>query len=383
MSLMPRTSSLRYFYERRGSKNDIILRAQTAAYAHYVLASNNEGDIGKVRYHFENHRHKMETPLSYAYLGGALRLLGDDERADEAFAESLRRLGYKNSSNYYYSNVRDLAGIIAIAAEVGMDDFAVARIEALSDAMRNRGKYLNTQERGFLILAFKALLKNADPAKVRAENVSLTNTQKAPTANLIAEDLSRNPVFTNETNQKIWASVTIDGAPKEAPRPMADKIEVVKTLYTKDGEKLTGDVVQGDEVVVVIEFRAVDYISRSIVVADLLPAGFEIETILSHSDGNRGRKKKGVKGAYSWAGNLIRPQIAEKRDDRFVASTAIYGSAAWKNKKRPYNRVAYIMRAVTPGEFTMPGVVVEDMYRAEDYGLSLAGRINITPRVTP
>jgi len=218
---------------------------------------------------------------------------------------------------------------------------------------------------------------------VRAENVSLTNTQKAPTANLIAEDLSRNPVFTNETNQKIWASVTIDGAPKEAPRAVADKIEVVKTLYTKDGEKLTGDVVQGDEVVVVIEFRAVDYISRSIVVADLLPAGFEIETILSHSDGNRGRKNKGVKGAYSWAGNLIRPQIAEKRDDRFVASTAIYGSAAWKNKKRPYNRVAYIMRAVTPGEFTLPGVVVEDMYRAEDYGLSLAGRINIMPRVTP
>jgi len=383
MSLMPRSSSLRYYVERRDSKTDIIRRAETAAYAHYVLVSNNEGNIGKVRYHFENHRHKMETPLSYAYLGGALKLLGDDERADQAFSEALTRLGYKNSSNYYYSNVRDLAGLVAISAEVGMDDYAVDRIDALSQAMRRRGKYLNTQERGFLILAFRALMKNADPAQVRAENVSLTNTQKSPSANLIAKDLSREPAFTNESDQKIWAAVTIDGSPKDAPEPISERISVKKTLYTKAGEKITGDVKQGDEVVVVLGFRAEDDIPRSIVIADLLPAGFEIETILSHSDGNRARKNSSIKGAYSWAGDLVQPQIAEKRDDRFVASMAIYRTRNRRLQNNGYYHAAYIMRAVTPGEFTLPGVVVEDMYRAEDYGLSAAGGINILPRSAP
>jgi len=47
LSLMPRSSSLRYFFERRDSKWDIVRRAEAAAYAHYVLAANGEGNIGK------------------------------------------------------------------------------------------------------------------------------------------------------------------------------------------------------------------------------------------------------------------------------------------------------------------------------------------------
>ena len=45
-------------------------------------------------------------------------------------------------------------------------------------------------------------------------------------------------------------------------------------------------------------------------------------------------------------------------------------------------KAAYVMRAVTPGDFVRPGVVIEDMYRAEDYGLSESGRIKISPRGT-
>ena len=385
MSLMPRGSTLRYFVERRDSKRDIVRRAETAAYAHYVLASNDEGNIGKIRYHYENHRTKMETPLSYAYLGGALKLLGDDERAEDAFNVAVSRLDYKNKSNYYYSKLRDLAGIVAIASEVGMEDFAAEQIEPLSQELRRRGRYLNTQERGYLILAFKALMVNSDPAKVGSKNATLTNLETIPTSYLIAEDLEREPVFTNESEQRVWASVSIDGAPKDAPKPVSDKISIRKNLYTKTGDLLTGDVEQGDEVVVVIRYRVSDGISRSIVIADLLPAGFEIETILSHSDGRRTQRRNNnrIQGAYSWAGSLIQPQIAEKRDDRFVASMAISANRNWKKSSSPEYRVAYVMRAVTPGEFVLPGAVIEDMYRAEDYGLTEAGRITITPRNTP
>jgi len=36
------------------------------------------------------------------------------------------------------------------------------------------------------------------------------------------------------------------------------------------------------------------------------------------------------------------------------------------------------MRAVTPGDFVLPGAVVEDMYRPEEYGTTEAGRISIS-----
>ena len=40
--------------------------------------------------------------------------------------------------------------------------------------------------------------------------------------------------------------------------------------------------------------------------------------------------------------------------------------------------LAYVVRAVTPGEFAMPGVVAEDMYRPDVFARSRAGRVTIT-----
>jgi len=174
--------------------------------------------------------------------------------------------------------------------------------------------------------------------------------------------------------------VSIDGSPKNAPEPVSDKISISKTLYTKKGSKIIGQLNQGDEVVVVIEFNAPDNINRSIVIADLLPAGFEIETILNAHDGQRHirrRSRRGKKatssGPYGWAGTLIKPQLAEKRDDRFVASMTISGSYNRNRSAQPDKfvqknyKAAYVMRAITPGDYTLPGAVIEDMYRPEDY----------------
>jgi len=367
MSTMPRNSSLRYFVERRGSSWDISRRAESAAYAHYVLAQNGEGNLSKVRYHFENHRNKMRTPLSHAYLGGALKLLGDDRRSEEAFDKAISIKDYKDQKNYYYSVRRDLAGIVAVASEVGNFDLANSQVIKLSEKLRQR-RWLNTQEKGYLVLAFRSLMVNSDAPKVSAENVSLTNIKKNPAANLIATDLSKDPVFTNRSKRSIWANVSITGSPKEAPPAVSNKIFVEKALFTKNGSRISGGVYQGEEIVVRIRYRTDDQISRSIVIADLLPAGFEIETVLNPFDG---RQEKGrSQGPYAWLGTLSRHQIAEKRDDRFVASRNLYSSDKWATS-------AYVMRAVTPGQFTLPGVVVEDMYRPEEYGLSDAGKITI------
>ncbi len=42
--------------------------------------------------------------------------------------------------------------------------------------------------------------------------------------------------------------------------------------------------------------------------------------------------------------------------------------------------VAYMVRAVTPGTFTMPGVVAEDMYRADTFARTSSTTITVAKR---
>ena len=102
---------------------------------------------------------------------------------------------------------------------------------------------------------------------------------------------------------------------------------------------------------------------------DLLPAGLEIENF------NLGDAKQ-------WAGVVVDGiDIAERgdsaevrheefRDDRYVAALKLgAGSTA---------RVFYLVRAVTPGNYTVPPPLVEDMYRPDLRGVGRAVPARIT-----
>jgi len=102
-----------------------------------------------------------------------------------------------------------------------------------------------------------------------------------------------------------------------------------------------------------------------LIVADLLPAGFEIETLLRPADGD---VEDGDDGAFAWIGQIDRPQSAEARDDRYVAAIDV--------REDPVT-LAYLVRAVTPGTFAYPGVVAEDMYRPDVTARSAAGTVQI------
>ncbi|MEM6535691.1 MAG: hypothetical protein AAF613_08640, partial [Pseudomonadota bacterium] len=107
--------------------------------------------------------------------------------------------------------------------------------------------------------------------------------------------------------------------------------------------------------------------NNPVIVADLLPAGFEIETVLGSSDGRSER------GGFAWIGDIDNAQTAEARDDRFVAAIDVVNSP---------RTLAYVVRAVTPGTFAMPGVVAEDMYRPDVYARSAASNLVIAPQVS-
>ena len=98
---------------------------------------------------------------------------------------------------------------------------------------------------------------------------------------------------------------------------------------------------------------------------DLLPAGFEIQNV-SPSAGDS-------PGAYAWLKDLSSPDYNEARDDRYLAALDLAGGT-------DNFTLAYVVRAVTPGEFRYPALDVEDMYDPETNGRTAMGKLVVTPR---
>jgi uncharacterized protein YfaS (alpha-2-macroglobulin family) len=81
-----------------------------------------------------------------------------------------------------------------------------------------------------------------------------------------------------------------------------------------------------------------------VLLVDLLPAGFEIESAEQNSLAD-----------LTWLGTLSKPSRQEGRDDRFMAAFELA-------EQNDFN-VAYMVRAVTSGIFSYPPTYVEAMYQ--------------------
>ncbi len=361
---MPRYPNLNYEW-REFSYNKTYReasRAEAAAYAHYVLARNGKGRLSDLRYFADNQARKMRSPLGWGHLGAALALLGDKARADEAFEQAFSSLeteideiGY----DYYASPTRDSAGILALVKETAQDQYLVKAEKAFQENILEP-KRLNTQAQAQVILAIRAFLKDSEPVNIKAKNANVETIGSVAKSHLYMSDLQKSPVFTNKTKGKLWRSVMVTGMPKRAPAVKAEGVKVKKSILTLAGEDADlGDVKQGERFIVMVSFATTQSRKAQFVLADLLPAGMEIEAIIDKDD-----------KAWGFLQDLTDFQIKEMRDDRLVASVNSYG--------RSTHRIAYLVRAVTPGDYIWPGAVVEDMYRPQVQGITAAERVSIT-----
>ena len=99
-----------------------------------------------------------------------------------------------------------------------------------------------------------------------------------------------------------------------------------------------------------------------LIVNDPLPAGFEID--------NPNLIRGGDIAALDWLSTIEETRRVEFRQDRFIAAVD------WTSAE-PF-RLAYIVRAVSPGTFHLPAASVEDMYRPDYRAQSDTGRVTVT-----
>ena len=135
---------------------------------------------------------------------------------------------------------------------------------------------------------------------------------------------------------------------------------------------------QTDRFIVVLSGSAASDQFRRAMVIDPLPAGLEIEAPVLRED------------SYPWLGELTHLRAHEERDDRFLAAfdvgtdprirwRTLDGNKAWPLGEADF-RVAYVVRAVTPGQFVRPETIVQDMYQPEVMARTDAGETSVSAR---
>jgi hypothetical protein len=341
------------------------LRRRAGAYALYVLARAGRASLSDLRYFHDALLDETPSPLARAHIGAGLAMLGDRARANSAFQKAGAAVGWINTGDYYQSELRDAAGVLALAVEAGETD----KIESLTDAFLQRMKdpgAMHTQEKAYVLLASQALLRAAGPMALSVDGETRTDLPPAPSFAVSDADMENGVSFGNEGEGPIYRSLTVSGAPLTAPAPVNQGFELAKRIASRDGRPADLSAVrQNDRLVVVITGRAQDERLHPAIIADLLPAGFEIETILRPEDGGGPDHS----GPYQWIGEIDYARIAEARDDRFVAAVDVRGDDRFV--------LAYVVRAVTPGSFVAPGAVLEDMYRPDVFARTGVGRVAI------
>ncbi len=351
----------------------------TRSYAFYVLAKAGTLNPGDLRYFADTQIKEMENPMSAAHLGAALVEIGDRSRSLRAFNSSLDLVLEKTPKKYqlfdYGSKLRDLNGVIALAAASGENNILPALFQEM-DAHDTNVKYTTTQEKAWMLFAAYELNKSRGPIDVQVKGTEPITTRDGDSVFLTpnAGDLGETVSVRNRGDKDIWQQVTIQGTPIEPLPAEANGLTLSKTFWTRQGQQIDlSDVKQNDQIVVLLSGQMEDNTYREMIALDLLPAGWEIEGIVRKGD-----------TALSWLPALSWTTMAEKRDDRFVAAFNIGSRYRMLDENKqpiiPKFNLAYIVRAVTPGEYALPAALVEDMYAPRTLARTDQGRVSVGVR---
>ncbi len=326
---------------------DFETGGQDLAYALYVLAREGAAAMGDLRYFADVKPEAFTTPLASAHLGAALAAYGDPTRADRMFAQASQLLAQATDEGQFWrddygTDLRDAAGVLALATEAGSD--AVDR-EALISRIARAGARLSTQEATWSLLAARALVDEAGHGSISYDGAALTSplVQVADGAALAAPHVIR-----NDGTAKTDLTVTSYGVPEVPPAAGGNGYAIERRYFTMEGDPVdVASVEQGTRLVTVLTVTPWTKTKARLMISDPLPGGFEID--------NPNLLRAGDIAALDWLEVTNATETTEFRQDRFLAAVN------WSSKS-PI-RLAYIVRAVTPGSFRHPAATVEDMYR--------------------
>jgi alpha-2-macroglobulin len=332
------------------------------AYALHALALAGVATPAPARYFADAFLDKLPTPLAKGQVGAALARLGDKNRAQRAFTAALKTLARNDWQADYGSTLRDAAALAVLIAESGLTIDPAPVLAALPAADATAAR-TNTQEQAWLVLAAEALTKAGAVPKLTLGGKPLAGGDPVALTPTVAE-LGGGVTVANAGAESLWQTVSVAGVTAEPPPAAKEGMKIKRFFFNRKGEALNLETIaQNDVFVLVIEGEATTKLFHRAAVTHLLPAGWEVED--ANPAGGEGT-------AMPWLTDLSATVAQNGRDDRVMA-------AADLDTEKATFKVAFLLRAVTPGTYALPGARVEDMYRPAYFARQPVGKIVVLP----
>jgi uncharacterized protein YfaS (alpha-2-macroglobulin family) len=237
-------------------------------------------------------------------------------------------------------------------------DTALTRVETA----RGLTAFTSTQEQAWLVLAARAMAKEAAGISLTVDGAAHKGVYQR---SVKADGFTAPVTLANTGEGNVQAVVTVSGSPL-TPEPAAEHgLKIERSFFTLDGQAADpAQAKQNQRFAVVLKVTDPNPQFARLIVADYLPAGFEIDNPRLVSSGDT--------GTLGWIANAAPPVSSQFRDDRF--------SAAFERRagNPAVFSVAYVVRAVTPGKYILPQAMVEDMYRPDRFGRTDTGSIEVS-----
>jgi uncharacterized protein YfaS (alpha-2-macroglobulin family) len=357
--------------------SDFTSGGEGIAYALYVLTRNGRLSLGDLRYYFATKLEAFATPMARVQLGAALAMRGEPAHAREAL-ESAARLWQSTGEDSggradFGSRLRDGAALVALAAEhlpaalplsaltAELNDLAFARAQ-----QGGWSRALSTQELAWLVLAARSRMSGAAAPELDIDGA----VHHGPwNGRFDAVDLAIAPVrVRNLGAQPQTALLSVSGQPRTPPPAGGQGYGLHRAYFTLDGTPVDLEQVhQGQRLVVVLSVRAEQRQAARLLIEDPLPAGFEIDNpqLLAAGD------LRGLAALQQGPEPLVNPAHQAFLADRLLA-------AVTREAEDPRDfRLAYVVRAVSPGHFAHPQARLEAMYQPWLRAWTDAGRVTV------
>lgn len=331
---------------------------QADIYAAYVLALDGEAPAGAIRMMDQNIG-KIDHPLARAQLGAALNYIGEPDAARAALRAALD-LSNRGGDFWwrgqdwmagYGTPLRDGWAVPAVIAQTGL---LADKMPALFANIPGAGidvDTLSAQELGWA--GFAAGVIGGKPTKLDLTIGGASVTSNQPVTRSLTGPLA----ITNTGPAPVPALLATSGIPAQAPAAAAHGMELTQHFFSLDGTPLNvGQLPQNQVFVMLISGRALDSTPHHAVLVAGLPAGWEIA----------GNLASGNVTGMDWLGSLTTPRAKAAADDRYMVAlnlTPPYSdpTTGQDNGDDREFRVAVMLRAVTQGHFTLPGVTLTDL----------------------
>ncbi len=336
------------------------------AYGAYVLARQGKAPLATLRQMAEVSE-QAHGGLGLVHLGLALKLMGDETRAQTAIDAGIKKPRLNNFWwGDYGSNLRDWAMMYVLLEKHGLKPEGRENLVTRVAGEIEKNRYLSTQEKLALFLLGRGFASQGGgewTAEMPAGDGAAHKFGGKGTQfkSLTAGELAAGVRLSNTHKERLFVELNYAGNPAKAPAERREVFNAKREWYTVDGKALgSRNLRVGESLIVHVNLKTRGRYANGLLV-DYVPAGVEIENL---------NIVQGEQNALAIAGVDVgqamqdaRIKHVEFRDDRFVVAGRFEGEMNF----------FYRLRVVTPGKFVAPPTYVEDMYLPMIYGLAGGG----------